>query len=52
MTLAMYKVTWPDGRSTIMQLNEEDAKRLDAKPVKTAAPRANKARTASAKDET
>ena len=52
MTLAMYTVTWPDGRSTIMQLNEKDAERLGAKPVKAAAQRANKARTPATKEST
>jgi hypothetical protein len=61
--LKKYKVTTPQGMETVMKLNEEDAKRLDAEPAdvqpqasagaKPAAKKrtaSNKARTTANKD--
>lgn len=45
-----YTVTTPDGSTYTAQLDEADAKRLDAKPVSTKSrTTANKSRTASNK---
>ena len=45
-----YEVTLGNGSTTTMQLDEQDAKRLNAEPVKDkAAQPANKARTPSSK---